>query len=52
MNASFGKRLVWVVLVVGVALLVVSCATTGSTLGKGVVEKGSAKGGASLLMKP
>lgn len=50
MNAWLTKRLVWVVLVVGLGLLVTSCATTGTTLGQGVVEKGSAKGGASLLM--
>ncbi len=51
MNTSLAKWLALVVLVVGLGVLVTSCATTGTALWGGVVEKGSAKGGASLLMR-
>ena len=50
MKAS-AKALIWAALVVGVGLIVTSCATTGGNWTPDFPEKGSAKGGASLLMK-
>ena len=52
MKASHTKMLVWFALVVGAGLLATSCASTNEGLGGGLVEKGSARGGASQLMKP
>src|SRR6266542_2414287 len=52
MNTSLAKWLALVVLVVGLGVLVTSCATTGTAQWGGVVEKGSAKGGASLTALP
>jgi hypothetical protein len=50
-NAWLAKRLVCVVLVTGLELLVTSCATTNGNWSPDFPEKGSAKGGASLLRK-
>jgi len=51
MKQLLAKALIWTALVVGVGLLPVSCATTGDNWPPELPEKGSAKGGASLLMK-
>ena len=49
---SFAKKwLVGLVSVVGVVMLMTSCATTGGNWSPDFPEKGSAKGGASLLMR-
>lgn len=51
MKQLLSKALIWTALVVGVGLLPVSCATTSGNWSPDLTEKGSAKGGASLLMK-
>jgi len=50
MNSSLVRKLVWTVLVAGAVLLATSCVTTGHWEPE-PMEKGSAKGGASLLMQ-
>jgi len=51
MNTLLARLLVWTVSVVGVAMLISSCATTGGNWAPDRPEKGSAKGGASSLMQ-
>ena len=51
MKTSLSKALIWTALVVGVGLIVTSCATTGGNWSSDFPEKGSAKGGASQLMR-
>lgn len=50
MKRLVAKALIWTALVVGVGLLPTSCTTSGNW-SPDLPEKGSAKGGASLLMK-
>jgi hypothetical protein len=51
MKQLLAKALIWAALVVGVGLLATSCATTSGNWSPDLQEKGSAKGGASLLMR-
>ena len=51
MKTSLPKALIWTALVIGVGLIVTSCVTTNGHWEPEFPEKGSAKGGASLLMR-
>lgn len=51
MKLSLAKIFIWIALIVGAGLLQVSCVTTGGKWTSDLPETGSAKGGASLLMK-
>ena len=51
MNSRLVKTCVWTVLVAGAALFTTSCVTTNGHWEPEFPEKGSAKGGASLLMQ-
>ena len=51
MKKSLAKALIWTVLVVGVGLVATTCATTNGNWSPDFPEKGSAKGGASQLMR-
>ena len=51
MKKSLAKALIWTVFVVGVGLVATSCATTNGNWSADSPEKGSAKGGASQLMR-
>lgn len=51
MKLSLARIFIWMALIVGAGLLQVSCVTTGGNWASDLPETGSAKGGASLLMK-
>jgi hypothetical protein len=51
MRSFLTKTIIWTALVAAIGLLATSCATTTGNWSPDVPEKGSAKGGASLLMQ-